>query len=56
MNYRLLYFFAARDTVVIVHALSKEARILSSDLRRALDRKLAFESDPEAHTYERTVD
>jgi hypothetical protein len=55
VNHRLLYFFTARDTVVLVHALSKEARIPPPDLRRALDRKRAFESDPEAHTYEGTV-
>ena len=56
VNYRLLYFFHRQGVAVLDHALSKEAEIPAADLKRALARKANFEADPEAHTYEGTVD
>ncbi len=51
-NYRVLYFFHGRNIAILTHALTKEAAIPKSDLTRALDRKVTFEADPAAHTYE----
>ena len=56
VNYRLLYFFHGQNVAVLDHALSKQAEIPAADLERALVRKANFEADPEAHTYEGTVD
>lgn len=50
-QYRLLYFFHGRRVAVLGHALVKEAEIPVADLKRAVERKARFESDPEAHTY-----
>ena len=49
VNYRILYFFHGREVVILAHALTKEDRLPLSDVRRALDRKLIFESNPENH-------
>lgn len=51
-NYRVLYFFHGRNVAILTHALTKEATIPKSDLTRALSRKVAFEADPAARTYE----
>ena len=51
-NYRVLYFFHGRNVVVLAHGLTKEEKVPPADLKRALERKLSFEADPEAHTYE----
>ena len=56
MNYRMLYFFAGQNVVVLAHALTKESEIPSVDMKRALDRKAAFELDPEVHTHETTFE
>lgn len=49
VNYRVLYFFHGRDVVILAHALTKEDHIPLSDIRRALDRKRIFESNPANH-------
>lgn len=51
VNYRILYFFHGRDLAILNHALTKEDAIPKTDLERALRRKVAFEADPEAHSY-----
>src|SRR5262249_19709766 len=51
VQYRLLYFFYGQKAVVLTHALTKEAKIPVSDLRRALRRKQLFKQDPKKHTY-----
>lgn len=56
VNYRILYFFHGRGVAVVGHALTKEARIPSADMDRALRRKRAFEQDSANHTSERTVE
>ena len=56
VNYRLLYFFHGKNVAVLDHALTKEAEIPPADMKRALERKKAFEADSEGHTYEGTVD
>lgn len=56
VNYRLLYFFHGQNIAVLDHAFTKEAEIPTADLRRALDRKKAFENDPDAHTHQEPGD
>jgi len=51
VNYRLLYFFHGRHVAVLAHSLTKEAAVPVADIERALRRKVAFEENPEAHTY-----
>ncbi len=52
VNYRILYFFHGREVGVLAHALTKEKEVPNTDIDRAVQRKQAFESDPDAHTYE----
>ena len=51
VNYRILYFFHGQNVTILAHALSKEGRIPVADVERALKRRAAFISDPDAHTY-----
>ena len=51
MNYRILYFFHGRGLAILGHALTEEKAIPDADIERAVQRKRAFETDPEAHTY-----
>lgn len=53
---RILYFFDGRSAVVLAHALVKEDLILAADIERALERKRAYEANPEAHTSEEVWD
>jgi phage-related protein len=55
-QYRLLYFFHGQGIAVLSHALSKESVISAADLKRAVERKARFQSNPEAHTYEEAND
>jgi hypothetical protein len=49
-NYRILYFFHGRQAV-LSHGLTKEAEVPDAEIDLALKRKVAFERDPERHTY-----
>jgi phage-related protein len=50
---RILYFFHGRNAAVLAHAIIKEdAAVPPKDIERALERKRAFEADPESRTYE----
>jgi len=51
VNYRILYFFHGRNVAILAHGFTKEGKIPRADLKRALDRKTAFEANPERHTY-----
>jgi phage-related protein len=51
-QYRILYSFHGRQSVVLIHAFSKEGRIPPFDLARALARKQAFEEDPDGRSHE----
>lgn len=50
VNYRALYFFAGSGTAVLVHGCTKEGDVADADLDRAVARRLAYISDPGAHT------
>jgi hypothetical protein len=51
VNYRILYFFAGKQVVVVSHGITKEAKVPDIEIRRAIDRKHQFELNPEAHTH-----
>ena len=51
VNYRILYFFAGRDIVVVSHGLKKEREVPATEINRAIERKKRFEADPASHTY-----
>jgi phage-related protein len=51
VNFRILYFFAGRNVAILGHALTKEGKVPSADIERALRRKQAFEAAPARHSY-----
>jgi phage-related protein len=51
VNYRILYFFAGKNVVVVSHGLKKESEVPAVEIRRAIDRKEKFDADRAAHTY-----
>lgn len=51
VQYRLLYFFYRRNTVVISHGIVKEQRVPPTEIDLAINRKRTFEQTPEQHTY-----
>ncbi len=55
VNYRILYYFHGRSAAILAHALTKEDKVPTGDINRALRRKAMFESDPAAHSYEEDI-
>jgi hypothetical protein len=51
VHYRILYFFAGKDVVVLSQGVAKESRVPAAEIDRAIERKKKFEADPKAHTY-----
>ena len=54
INYRLLYFFHGRDTVVLSHGFTKEDRVPPGEIDLALRRKRMFLKNPDACSEEGT--
>ena len=50
-QHRILYFFHNRISVVLVHALTKEKKVPSREIERALTRMRLFKMNPIVHTY-----
>jgi phage-related protein len=46
VHYRILYFFAGKDVVVVSHGLTKEATVPAADIERALARRKNFLANP----------
>ena len=55
VNYRILYFFHGQNIAILAHALTKEDKVPKSDIERAIARKVAFQSDPAAHSHEEDI-
>jgi|SRR3990172_7864251 len=51
VQYRILFFFHGQNAVVLAHGLTKEREVPPIDIKRALNRKKAFEKAPKRHTY-----
>ncbi len=52
VNYRILYFFHGQNLVVLAHGLTKEGRVPSTDLQRAIKRKKLYEKNQKVYTYQ----
>lgn len=52
VNYRILYFFAGGECVVVSHGLSKESKVPDREIGLAVARKQRFEADPGRFSYE----
>ena len=53
INFRVLYFFHGRDTVVISHGFSKQGdKVPPREIKRAINNMMAFTKDPAKHTFE----
>ena len=50
VNYRILYFFAGKDIVVVSHGLTKEREVPPREIDHAIIRKKAFGKNAERHT------
>jgi len=55
VNYRILYFFYGQKVTVLANAATKENKISREDLRRAIERKKLFETDPELHSFQEEI-
>ena len=56
INYRLLYFYHARSTAVLVRGLTKESRVPSVDLDRAVRSQAAYITNPDAHSFKGEIE
>jgi phage-related protein len=50
INYRMLYFFHAREIVVVSHGLVKERAVPPKEIEQAIKNKTVFAADPERHS------
>lgn len=55
INYRMLYFFHGRQTVVISHGMVKERIVPPREIGVALQHKAQFNTNPRKHTYEESL-
>lgn len=51
VHYRMLYFFHGRAAIVILHGITKEREVPSTEIDRALRAKVSFEANPARHTF-----
>lgn len=51
VNYRILYFFAGKNVVILSHGLTKKGDVPAIEIDRAIERKRRYEADPALHTY-----
>ena len=52
VNYRILYFFFAREAVVVSHCIKKQQAVVAPrEINLAMRRKRLFERSPERHIY-----
>ena len=50
-NYRMLYFFAGRNAVVVSHGLTKESRVPSAEIEQAIIHMRSYLANPSTHTH-----
>jgi phage-related protein len=56
VQYRILFFYAGRNVVILAHALTKESDVPDKDLDRALERKRRYEQNPSKHHTVKSVE
>jgi phage-related protein len=50
VHYRILYFFAGKDIVVLSHGLIKETTVPAADIERAIGRRKKYLANPGTYT------
>jgi phage-related protein len=50
-HYRILYFFSGKSIVIISHGLVKVSKVPPKEIKRAIERKIKFEAEPQAHSF-----
>lgn len=56
VQYRILYFFHGQNIALLTHGLTKEKKVPSIDIERAIRRKKQYEKSPETHRAEIEVE
>ena len=51
VNYRILYFFHGRTSVILSQGFTKESEIPPAEIEKAISRKSKYFTNPESHTY-----
>ena len=51
VHYRVLYSFVGQNIVLLSHGCFKVKRVPNIEIDRAISRRKAYLSNPEAHTY-----
>ncbi len=49
VNYRILYFFHGKNVALLAHGLTKEIKVPSGEIDRAIKRKERYENEPAKH-------
>jgi hypothetical protein len=49
VQYRILFFYAGRNVVILANALTKESGVPDKDIDRAVERKRRYEQNPAKH-------
>ena len=52
VHYRILYFFQGSEIAVLAGGLNKEGKVPDRDIERAVRRRIAFDKNPDRHTFE----
>jgi phage-related protein len=55
VQFRVLYFFSGLSVVILSHGLRKIERVPPREIDKAIERKMKYESDREAHALEVTL-
>lgn len=51
IQYRILYFYHGHKIIVLTHGLSKEDKVPESEIRKAIEFRNRFSSNPEKHLH-----
>jgi len=52
VHYRILYFFHGSGLILLAHALSKEGKVPTPDISRAVERRRKYLEHPASHCAE----
>ena len=52
VQYRILYFYHERKTIVLSHGLVKKRKVPRKELKRAIENRNKYMQDPQKHTFQ----
>jgi hypothetical protein len=52
VNYRILYAFCGKNTVLLSHGCTKEDKVPEKEIDKAIRNLNKYQQNPDAHTYE----